>query len=112
MVSPGLTFRPNEMYEPLWVGIILPFCPHRPWCFKEAPLLVEMARDLREMLAAGQGDGRDILQKLLKLPQTVACLLERMACGVLHVLGRASDIHNDSHRGQVRKPLAQRGGEA
>jgi hypothetical protein len=112
VVSPGLTFWPDEMYEPLWFGIILPFCPHRPWCFKQAPLLVEMARDLHEMLAVGQGDGREILQELLKLLQTVAHLSERMACGVLHVLGRVSDIPNDSHRGRVRKPLAQRGGEA
>jgi hypothetical protein len=64
------------------------------------------------MLAAGQGDGRDIFWKLLKLPQTVAHLSERMACGVLHILRRASNIPNNSYRGQVRKPLAQKGGEA
>ncbi len=57
VVSPGPSFWPVEMYEPLWVGILLPFSFHRPWCFKRAPLLVEMGRDLREVLAAGEKDG-------------------------------------------------------
>jgi hypothetical protein len=112
LVSPGFTCWPDQMHEPLWVGIILPFCPHRPWCFKRAPFLVELARDSREVLSTSQADGRDILRKLLKLPQTVAHLSERMACGVLHIPGQATDLPNGSHRGQVRQPMAQRGGKA
>jgi hypothetical protein len=33
VVSPGASFLPDGMYEPLWVGILLPFSVHRPWCF-------------------------------------------------------------------------------
>jgi hypothetical protein len=87
------------MYEPLWVGILLPFSIHRPWSFKRAPLLVEIGRDLREMLAEGKSNGGDILQKLLKLPETVARLLERMACRMLHVPGRPDKVPDNSNRG-------------
>ncbi len=73
------------MYEPLWVGILLPFSIHRPWCFKRAPLLAEMGRDLHKVLAEGEIDGEDILQKLLKLLVLMASMSEHMACGVLHV---------------------------
>jgi hypothetical protein len=107
VVSPGTSFWPSDMFEPLWVGIILPFSQHRPWCFKQAPLLVEMGRDLREVLAAGETNGRDILQKILKLLGLVAPMLERMACGMLHVPGRAPSIPNVVNQGQARKPMAQ-----
>ncbi len=111
-VSPIVSFWSPEMYEPLWVGIILLFSSHRPWCFERAPLLVEMAKDWHEVLSTGEGDGGDILRKLLKLPQTVACLSERMACGMLHVPGRLSDVPIGGNRGRAGKPVAQRGGKA
>jgi hypothetical protein len=99
VVSPGTSFWPSDMFEPLWVGIILPFSQYRPWCFKQAPLLVNIGRDLCEVLAAGETDRRDILQKLLKLPGLVAPMLERMACGVLHIQGRAPSIPNVVNQG-------------
>ena len=99
VVSPGALFWPDDMFEPLHVGIILPFTLHRPWSFKRAPLLVEMGRDLREVLLKGEGNGGDILRKLLKLPELVAPMLEHMACGVLHVPGRSSKVPHGIHRG-------------
>jgi hypothetical protein len=56
VVSPGAAYWPTNMYEPLWVGILLPFSIHMPWSFKRAPLLVEIGRDLHKMLAEGKGD--------------------------------------------------------
>jgi len=53
---------------------------------------VEMGRDLWAVLAMGEADGGDILRKLPKLPGLVAPMSERVACGVLHIPGRASDI--------------------
>ena len=50
VVSPGSAFWPADMFEPLWVGNVLPFTHHRLWCFKRAPLLVEIGRDLQEVL--------------------------------------------------------------
>ena len=73
------------MFEPLWVGIVLPFTHHRPWCFKRAPLLVELGGTLRELLETSEEDAMNLLQKLLGLPGRVASLSQRVACGVLHI---------------------------
>ncbi len=102
VVSPGVPFWPDGMYEPLWVGILLPFSNYRPWCFKSAPLRVKMGRDLREVLAEGEKDGEDILWKLLKLPGLVASMSECMACRVLHIPGRAANFSDNSHNGGAR----------
>ena len=84
-VSPGASFWPTPMFEPLWIGIVLPFTHHRPWCFKRAPLLVEMGRELRSVLSTSESDAGNILWKLLLLPRRVGPLSERVARGVLHM---------------------------
>jgi hypothetical protein len=106
VVSPRPAFWPAGMHKPLLVSIVLPFSIHRPWCFKRAPLLVEMGKNLREMLAEGQGDGGDILRKLLKLLRFVASMPEHMACGVLHFPGRTSSFPDGCYRGRTRQPVA------
>jgi hypothetical protein len=85
VASPGLPFWPTNMYEPLWVCIVLPFAHCRPWSLKQAPLLVEMERDVRRVLETGEGDAGNLLRKLLHLPKWLAPLLQRVACGVLHI---------------------------
>ena len=49
------------------------------------PLLVEMARDLHEVLTEGRGDGRDILRKLLKLNSRLSALSKDVARQVLRM---------------------------
>ncbi len=83
VISPGSSFWPVEMYKPLWVGIVLTFTKYRPWCFRRAPLLVEMGRSLRGLLETCETNAPDLLQKLLFLPRRVDSLSFRMACGVL-----------------------------
>ena len=95
-ISPGPTFWPPHMYEPLWVGIVMPFVHCRPWSLRRAPLLVEMGRDLRRVLKAGEGDGGDILRKLLNLPKRIATLPQHVACGVLHV-PRINEVPDAGH---------------
>ena len=85
VVSPGSIAWPTAMFEPLWVGLLLPFVKHRPWCLKRAPLLLEIGRDLRSVLEAGEGNEGDILRKLTALPRRVDSLPFNLACGVLHV---------------------------
>ena len=62
------------MYKPLWVGIVLPFVHCRPWSLKQAPLLVEMGREVRGVFETGEGDARNILRKLLQLLKWIAPL--------------------------------------
>jgi hypothetical protein len=85
VVSPGLSFWPTNMYTPLWVGAMLPFVHCRHCSLKQAPLLVEMDWELWRVLEASEGDGGDNLQKLLHLPKRLAPLLQRVACGILHI---------------------------
>ena len=96
VVSPGCPHWPTNMYEPLWVGIVLPFIKHRPWCLKRAPLLLEVGRELRGVLEAGEGNERDILRKLTLLPRRVDALSFHLACGVLHLPGPGGDGLPDS----------------
>lgn len=102
VVSPNTSFWPANMYEPLWVGIVLPFTHHRPWCLKRAPLLVEMGRELREVLAAGGSDGGHILRKLCLLPRRLASVSESVARGMLHMPGRGS-VPDGEDRGRSRE---------
>lgn len=85
VVSPSLPFWPESMYEPLWVGVILPFTHHRPWCFKRAPVLLEMGRHLRRLLEEGEAGTRDLLCKLMQLPGRIAPMPQHLASGVLHM---------------------------
>ncbi len=106
VVSPGSPCWPSDMFEPLWVGIALPFAHHGPWCFRRAPLLVELGRELRGMLETGDGDAGDILRKLLKLPGRVGSLSQRMVCEVLHVLGDPPYLPNIQDQGRDGKLVA------
>ena len=78
------SFWPVSMFEPLWVGIILPFTHHRPWSFGRAPVLVDMGIRLRPLLQTSEALSGDLLRKLWKLPQRISRLPERVARGVLH----------------------------
>jgi hypothetical protein len=110
VVSPGSSFWPSNMFEPLWAGIVLPLTHHRPWCFKRAPLLVELEGTLRELLKTSEEDAGNLLRKLLGLPGWVASLLQHMACRVLHVPWSDANIPNAVNSGRARKCLAQGGG--
>lgn len=84
-VPPNKKFWSSDMFEPLRVGIVLPFTHHRPWQLKRAPLLVDMERQLREVLRDGDGDGRDILLQLLNLNRRLAALSKGVARAVLRM---------------------------
>jgi len=108
IVSPGSSFWPADMLEPLWVGIILPFFPCRPWSLKRVPLLVEMGRDLRALLETSEADAGNLLRKLLVLPKRLATLSEHVACGVLHIPWAGDhQVPDGGDEGCSRKSMAQ-----
>lgn len=106
IVSPSSPFWPADMFEPLWVGIVLPFTHHRPWCFRRAPLLVELGKELRGVFNAGEGDAGIILRKLLALPRRVATLPQHVACSVLHVPSSTPKVPNGRDSGQDEECMA------
>jgi hypothetical protein len=69
VIPPGSRHWPSHMHEPLFIGISLPLVRCCPWSLRRTPLLVELERQLREVLKAGEGDGWDILCKLLRIPE-------------------------------------------
>jgi hypothetical protein len=85
VIDPGNSFWPLDMYEPLFVGLILPYVPFRPWCLKRSPLVVGMGRKLREVCKEGDFLAGHLLRKLLRLPRRVARLSPGVARGVLHM---------------------------
>jgi hypothetical protein len=105
VVPPNKSFWPAQMYEPLWVGIVLPFTHHRPWCLKRAPLLVELGVELRLVLEAGEADGGHILRKLYRVPRRLAAVSGRVACGMLRMPGGGNLSHEDGG-GRAGEPVA------
>ena len=86
-VDPGNSFWPSDMYEPLFIGIVFPFIPHRPWCLKRAPAMVGMGREMRRLCKEGDVAPGRFLRKLLKLPRWLARVSPSVALGVLHMPG-------------------------
>jgi hypothetical protein len=111
VISPNVSFWPAEMYEPLWLGIVLPFTHHRPWCFKRAPKLVDMGIKLRGMLPDREGDAGPLLRKLLNLPRWVAPMSSSVVRGVLHLPGPPRDVSHDGDSRRGGKSVAQVGGK-
>lgn len=109
VVSPGPLFWPAPMFEKLWVGILLPHIPHRPWSLRRAPLLVGLGKDLRRVLETSPSAAGSRLRKLLALPARVASLPECVSCRVLH-MPRSRHVPTEGHQGRGRESVAQRGG--
>lgn len=87
VVPVGSNVWPSDMFEPLWIGIVLPLIPHRPWSLKRAPLMVELGGKLCAVLKESDVAARNILRKLLKLPRKLATVSPGVACRMLHMPG-------------------------
>ena len=95
----GHSLWPSDMHEPLLVGISLPFIRHKPWSLRSTPVLLGMGGKLRQVLASGEGTGRDILRELLSLPRRASCVSESMARGMLH-LPRSGNVPHAENQGR------------
>ena len=84
-VKPGSRFWPSDMHEPLFVGISLPLLNRFPWSLRGTPLLVGLERQLCQVQGQGRGDGRDILQQLLRTPGVLARVSDGVARKVLRM---------------------------
>jgi hypothetical protein len=73
------------MFEPLWIGIVLPFYRHSPWQLGRAPLMVELGRKLHRLCSEGEAAGGHLLRKLCKLPRRLASVPDGVARAVLRM---------------------------
>ena len=104
----GSPHWPADMHEPLWIGFSLPFIRHPPWALRGTPLLVELGRQLREVLSTSEEDGGNILLKLLRTSRRVTGLSKRVTRGVLR-MPREGIISNEGARRLSGQPVVQTG---
>ncbi len=90
----------RTMHKPLFFGNSLPLLCRQPWTLRGIPLLVGLERSLHlhHVLSQGEGDGQDILHKLLLVPRDFASLPEGVACKMLRLSGDQK-IPDDEHQG-------------
>jgi hypothetical protein len=81
----GSTHWPAGLHEPLFVGFSLPYIRYYPWSLRGTPVLVEMERNMHEVLGAGESDGGDILRQLLRLAGRISSVSESVARGLLRM---------------------------
>ena len=63
-INPGSRpFWPHNMFEPLVLGLILPYSKSPPWQLKRSPQVLALESKLREVWANEERDERDILFK-------------------------------------------------
>ncbi len=86
-LPPGLRHWPSSMHEPQFVGISLPLLTRNPWSLQRTPLLVDLERQLHQVLSSHEEDGGDILRKLLRTPRQVASVSENVARRMLQMPG-------------------------
>jgi hypothetical protein len=96
----GSTHWPEGLHEPLFVGFSLPYIRYYPWSLRGTPLLVEMERNMREVLSTGESDGGDILRELLRLAGRISSVSESVAQGLLRMprKGQVPDVPDDGRR--------------
>jgi hypothetical protein len=75
------------MHKPLFIGILFPLLNRNPWSLQRMPLLVELERQLRQVLSSGAEDRGDILCKLLRTSRQLASMSENVARKMLQMPG-------------------------
>lgn len=83
-INAGTTFWPEEMFEPLTIGIVFPFLSSKPWQCKHTPKMFYMARRLPKVFQESEVVGRNLLCKLLHQIWSLRSMSERMVRSVLY----------------------------
>jgi hypothetical protein len=83
----GSPLWPHNMHEPLFIGISFPFIRCNPRSLQRMQLLVELERRLCKVFKSGNGDGKDILCKLLQIPGQVGAMQDDVAHKLLQMPG-------------------------
>ena len=83
-IPPGHPCWPCVMYEPLIVGICLPFIRSDPWQLKGTPKVFALVRKLRRVFKDAEMDGGDILRKFLLEFERIRTMPADVVRQVLH----------------------------
>lgn len=79
---------PNSHHEPLCLGFIFPFIPHKPWQLRSTPAFLGMERYPCEMWEEEGSSKRYLLTQLRCAADRLSTMSERMVWEMLHGLPR------------------------
>jgi hypothetical protein len=86
-LPPGSWHWPASMHKPLFISISFPLLNRNPWSLQRMPLLVELERQLCQVLSSSVEDGGGILRKLLRTLRQLASMSESVAHKMLQMPG-------------------------
>ena len=90
----GHTAWPNNMHEPLTIGICFPYLCHRPWELRRTRKLLELGRNLRSVWKGNEGSEGPLLRELWNLPRRLASVSPHVASKMLRGVGRIEIPHS------------------
>ena len=76
-------FWTSSQHEPLVVGIVFPFIPHRPWQLRNTPKMVAVERKLRALWKEDHTRAWRLLQQLFEFSRSLDSMPEGMVWKLL-----------------------------
>jgi hypothetical protein len=103
-VPAGCPFWPETMYEPLTIGMSLPFLRSKPWQIRRTPKVLSLGRSLRRVLKEEPLVAGDLLRQFLLECRRLRTLPELMVRRVLYfeTIGDQLSHSQGSRRGGKR----------
>ena len=98
-------FWPVCMFEPLMLGICLPYLRHPPWQVRGTPKVLSLVRKLRQMLQEDPMAIGNILQQFLLAAKRISCMPEGLVWRMLYFTSRGKLPHTKvrGHDGQRKR---------
>jgi hypothetical protein len=85
-------------HEPLVVGIVYPFVPHRPWQLRNTPKFRAVARELRSLWKESPGDARPFLRQLRLFSWSLSTMSKGMVWSLLQAEDPGLVLHKRARR--------------
>ena len=89
---------PNEMLEPLIIGISFPFIRYKPWQLRSTPKMHAVGRELQGVWKSENVDARPVLRKLWKLVGKLKTVPERLVPRLLFIRPESEVSHHNMRR--------------
>jgi hypothetical protein len=85
----GSEWWPSKMHEPLTIGILFPFIPHRPWQLQGTPKMLYVAREVRRLSSEKNLATGDFLRQFLLDCKRLQSLSKDVVWKMLHFRPRS-----------------------
>ena len=109
VIPPGQEFWPENMYEPLILGIYLPFLKHSPWQLKGQPALLGLDKQMRNLWKTNPGAASLVLRKLWSSARDMASMPKKLVRKMLS-RRRGSFVPHSKTRKRRRSHVGTKGG--